>query len=166
MKPSAIVYTSNTGFTARYAVLLGEEIGLPVYSLKEAKRKLTKGTPVIYLGWLFATNVKDYDKASHKYDICAVCGVGLCNTGSLINEVRQTAKIPEGLPLFTVQGGMDHSKLKGINKFMIKALTKILVSKVQKTDDEKAMLILLQKGGDYVNKANLNEVIHWYNSIV
>ena len=31
MKPTAIVYTSNTGFTAEYAALLGQATGLPVY---------------------------------------------------------------------------------------------------------------------------------------
>ena len=50
-------------------------------------------------------------------------------------------------------------------KFMINALTKILVSKTQKTDDEKAMLALLQKGGDYVDKANLKDLLQWYENI-
>ena len=35
----AIVYTSHTGFTARYAGMLGEATGVPVYPLKEADRK-------------------------------------------------------------------------------------------------------------------------------
>jgi hypothetical protein len=60
---------------------------------------------------------------------------------------------------------MDHAKLKGVNKFMINALTKILASKAQKSADEKAMLALLLKGGDYVSKANLTELIHWYQTI-
>ena len=34
MKPNAIVYTSSTGFTRQYAFLLGEQTGLPVYSLE------------------------------------------------------------------------------------------------------------------------------------
>ena len=165
MKPIAIVYTSNTGFTARYAALLSEETGLPAYSLKEAGKHLSKGASIIYLGWLFASNVKDYAKASAKYDVRLVCGVGLCTTGSLLAEVRQTAKIPQDIPLFTVQGGMDHKKLKGMNKFMIYALTKILTSKVQKTEDEKAMLSLLQKGGDYVDKKNLKDLLDWYQTI-
>lgn len=38
MKPNAIVYTSNTGFTEQYARLLGEKTGLPVYPLSEAER--------------------------------------------------------------------------------------------------------------------------------
>lgn len=37
MKPTAIVYTSNTGHTLQYAVLLGKKIDIPVYSLDEAK---------------------------------------------------------------------------------------------------------------------------------
>lgn len=164
MKPTAIVYTSNTGFTARYAALLSEETGLPAYSMKEAGKKLSKGASIIYLGWLFTNNVKGYDKASTKYDICVVCGVGLCATGSLLTEVRQANKMPEELPLFTVQGGMNHAKLKGINKFMINALTKILLSKAQKTEDEKATLALLQKGGDYVDKVNLKDLLHWYQT--
>ena len=36
----AIVYTSNTGFTEKYAKLLGGKLFLPVYSLEEAKGKL------------------------------------------------------------------------------------------------------------------------------
>jgi hypothetical protein len=165
MKPDAIVYTSNTGFTARYAKMLSEETKLPVYTLSEAAKRLPKGTPVIYMGWLFASNVKDYAKAVKRYDICAVCGVGLCTTGSLLNEVRQTAQIPEGLPLFTVQGGMDHTKLKGLNKFMIYALTRLLDAKTQKTADEKATLALLKKGGDYVDKKHLGELLAWYGNI-
>ena len=35
MNVNAIVYTSNTGYTARYAGLLGKRTGLPVYSLAE-----------------------------------------------------------------------------------------------------------------------------------
>ena len=35
----AIIYTSNAGSTAQYAQLLANELHLPVYSAKEAKKK-------------------------------------------------------------------------------------------------------------------------------
>ena len=35
MRPTAIVYTSATGFTARYAALLSRQTGLPAYGLRE-----------------------------------------------------------------------------------------------------------------------------------
>ena len=50
----AIVYTSNTGSTARYAKLLGHELGIPVYSAAEAKKTLPAGAGIIYLGWIMA----------------------------------------------------------------------------------------------------------------
>lgn len=39
---NAIVYTSNTGYTAQYARLLGEKTGMPVYSLDEAEKCLLR----------------------------------------------------------------------------------------------------------------------------
>ena len=49
MNAAAIVYTSQTGFTAWYAALLAERTGLPCRPLKEAAA-LPRGTAVIYLG--------------------------------------------------------------------------------------------------------------------
>lgn len=37
----AIVYTSNTGSTKRYAELLSQMIGLPAFALGDAKDKLS-----------------------------------------------------------------------------------------------------------------------------
>ena len=67
MKPSAIVYTSNTGHTRQYARLLGEQVCLPVYSLKEAVSQLSAGSPVIYLGWIHASHVKGFSGAAKRF---------------------------------------------------------------------------------------------------
>ncbi|MDD6610969.1 MAG: hypothetical protein PUE91_01980 [Clostridiales bacterium] len=50
MKPTAIVYTSNTGFTEQYARLLGQKTGLPVYALSEAGKALPPRSSILYLG--------------------------------------------------------------------------------------------------------------------
>ncbi|MBO5070294.1 MAG: hypothetical protein J6C37_08020 [Roseburia sp.] len=161
MKPSAIVYTSNTGYTAEYARMLGEKTGLPVYELSNMD-ELKKGTPILYLGWLFASNVKGYKKAAKKFQITAVCGVGLCDTGTMLAEVRKAISLPESTPLFTIQGGMDHSKLHGINKMMINMLIKGLKAKAERSEDEERMLSLVQKGGNYVSEENLAAVLAWH----
>ena len=57
MTPNAIVYTSNTGYTEQYAMLLGKATGLPVYALAEAEAKLAPGNHILYLGWLMAGKV-------------------------------------------------------------------------------------------------------------
>lgn len=162
MKPEAIVYTSSTGFTRRYAYMLADKTGLEVYDIKAAKA--VAGKPVIYMGWLMAGSVKDYSKARKRFDIRAVCGVGLCPTGALLDEVRRTAKIPADVPLFTVQGGMDHEKLHGVDKFMIKMLVKMLSAKKDKSAGEQAMLDMIIKGGDFVDEKNLAAVLDWFGT--
>ena len=162
MKPTAIVYSSNTGHTRKYALLLGEQIGLPAYSLEEAGSQLSGGSPVIYLGWLHASHVKGYAKAARRFDLRAVCAVGLCDTGTLTDQVRNATSIPEGIPLFTLQGGIDRSRLKGMDKLMISMLTKRLSSQKQRSAQDERMLELLSRDESYVSLENIAEVLRWY----
>ena len=161
MKPYAILYTSNTGHTCQYAHLLGDRLGLSVYSLPDANKQLPKGSPVIYLGWLHASHVKGYAKAARRFDLRAVCAVGLCDTGTLTDQVRKATSIPEGIPLFTLQGGIDRSRLKGMDKLMISMLTKGLASQKQRSAQEERMLELLSRDESYVSLENLSEVLRW-----
>ena len=163
MDANSIVYTSNTGYTAEYARLLGEKTGLPVYSLAEAEQKLAAGNRVIYLGWLMAGKVQGYKKAAKRYKVQAVCGVGMGGTGSQLQEVRKANAIPEKTPLFTLQGGFDIQKLSGVYKLMmtimVKTAGKGLAEKKDRTPDEDVMLEMLTQGGSRVSADNLAEVL-------
>ena len=165
MDANSIVYTSNTGYTAEYARLLGEKTGLPVYSLAEAEQKLAAGNRVIYLGWLMAGKVQGYKKAAKRYKVQAVCGVGMGGTGSQLQEVRKANAIPEKTPLFTLQGGFDIQKLSGVYKLMmtimVKTAGKGLAEKQDRTPDEDVMLKMLTQGGSRVSADNLAEVLAW-----
>ena len=156
----------NTGYTAEYARLLADKPGLPVYSLEEAIKKLPAGNSVVYLGWLMAGHVQGYKKAARKYDVQAVCGVGMGATGSQLSDVRKANAIAESTPVFTMQGGFDLARLKGIYRFMMTVMAKTagksLAEKSGRTADEDAMLDLLQNGGSRVSQENLSAVLRWY----
>ena len=160
----AIVYTSETGHTAAYARLLGEQTGLPVYELSCALRELEQNTPVLYLGWLFANSVKGYKIANKHFDLRAVCAVGLCDTGTALEQVRRVNKLDSALPLFTLQGGMDKTKLRGAERFVIGILTKAMESKKNQTPDDRRMVYLLKNDQNYVCEENLKAVLHWFSS--
>ena len=49
MEPKAIVYTSNTGYTAQYAALLAKKTGLRAYAMNEAMEKVLEGSRVCHL---------------------------------------------------------------------------------------------------------------------
>ena len=166
MKPTAIVYTSQSGHTRQYALLFGEQIGLPVYSLDEASAQLSGGSQVIYLGWIHASHVKGYSSATKRFAVCAVCGVGLCDTVTMIPEVRKATSIPEKIPLFTLQGGIDRSRLKGMDKLLISMLTRGLASQKQRSAQDDRMLELLSRDSSYVSKENLAGILQWYRESV
>lgn len=166
MKPTAIVYTSNTGYTRQYAQMLSEKTGLPVYSSAEAASKLPQGSGVIYLGWLMAGKVQGYAKAAKRYRTAAVCGVGMGATGSQLVDVHKANALPQSLPVFTLQGGFDMTRLRGIYKLMMtvmaKTVGKKLAGKTDRTPEEDDMLELLVHGGSRVREENLSAVLAWY----
>lgn len=163
MTAAAIVYLSNTGFTARYAALLSAKLGLPAHPLEYALKELPAGTKVIYMGWLMAGSVKGLRKAAKRLDVIAVIGVGLGDTGTQDEAVRKACRMPESVPVFTLQGGMDVSLLQKPYRFAIGMLTKGMAAKKDRTPGEERMLQLLIKGGDYVSEEHLSAVLDWAN---
>ena len=165
MTISVIVYTSNTGFTKKYAELLGERTGLTVRP--SGSRDVPKGSEVIYLGWVAASVVKGFDVASKSYTVKAVCGVCMGPTGSQLEEVRKKTKIPADVPLFTLQGGFDPNKLHGFYKFIMKPVLKKMKAKLEsienRTPEEELALEMVVSGKDLVDERNLSEVLDWYS---
>lgn len=162
----AIVYTSNTGFTKKYAEMLGEETKIYVYEFKESKRKLNKNDEIIYMGWIMAGGIKNYEKARKIYNIKAICPVGMSMPNEKQNnELIEKYQIKE--KFFYLQGGFDKSKLKGIYKFMMNSLERVvkpqLESKQEKTPEDLETLEMMTNGKNCVKKENLNELITWIN---
>ena len=165
----AIIYTSNTGSTARYAKILANELNLPVYSAEDAKRYVPAGAEIIYLGWIMAGGIKGYSQAAKRYRVCAVCGVGMGQSGTQIEEICLKNKISKDIPAFTLQGNFDLKKLHGVYRFMmnimVKTAGKALANKADRTPEEDDMLNMLAGDGNRVQIENLKPVIDWYHSV-
>ena len=165
----AIIYTTNTGSTAEYAQLLGKELNLPVYSIKQAKNKVSCGSKIIYLGWIMAGEIKGYKRAAKLYKVCAVCGVGMGQTGTQLKEIRDKNAISQRVPLFTLQGNFDVKKLHGMYRFMMNVMVKTagkqLANKANRTFEEDDMLDMMVNGGKRVSLENLKVVTEWYKNV-
>ncbi len=167
----AVVYTSQTGFTAKYAAMLSEELGVPVYPLDKASSALGKNDKIAYLGWIMGGNVKDIKKAS-VFDLAAVCAVGMARPTpeerermAKLNSMHSTFK-PDSF--FLLQGGFDMNKLTGIYRFMMKimakAMSKGLTKKIEDgtaTESEKEMLEMTVHSKDCTSKEALIPVIEY-----
>ena len=165
---NAIIYTTNTGSTECYARLLTQKTGLPAYSLAEAKKRVFAGTEIIYLGWIMAGSVKGYTEAAKRYQVRAVCGVGMGQAGTQTDSVRKKSAIPAGIPLFTLQGNFDVKKLHGVYRHMMEIMVKTagkgLAEKSDRTPEEYDMLDMMLHGGERVKAENLSAVLDWYNT--
>ena len=165
---NAIIYTTNTGSAERYALLLAEQTGLPAYSLTEAKKTVSTGAEVTYLGWIMAGSVKGYAEAAKRYRVRAACAVGMGQTGTQTDSVRKKSEIPANIPLFTLQGNFNVKKLHGIYRFMmeimVKTVGKGLAAKKDRTPEEDDMLDMMLHGGERVKAENLSAILDWYRA--
>lgn len=166
MNIKAIVYTSNTGYTKEYAKILADKTALPLYNLKEAKN-LEKGSPIIYMGWLMAGRVKDYEKAAKRFDIKIVIGSCLGTTGSMDASVRKSHKLPDSFPVFTLWGGFDMKKLHGIYKLLMKMVGKVIKNNINsqetKSPEDLKIIDMLDNGGSAVDEKYLEGVLELLN---
>lgn len=160
----AIVFTSNTGFTEKYARMLGKETGLPVYTLKKAQKDLAKGAEIIYLGWLSVGNVKGYKDAAKRYRIRALCAVGMMDPSPQANADLQK-KNGLSCPAYVLQGGYAPDRLTGFDKLGMKMMSKFVLSELAKkpslTPEEQAKVILFRDGADRVSAEQLKPLLTW-----
>ena len=162
---NAIVYTSNTGYTEKYAKLLSTATGIPSFSFDEAQTLVSKDIKIIYMGWLMAGSVKGYASALKKWDIGVVCAVGMAfSSEEMVRKIAAQNKIDPS-QLFYLRGGFDMKKLHGIHLFMMKIMRFIvggsLKRKADKSPAETAMLDALFNGRDCVDEENLKEITAW-----
>lgn len=162
---TAIVYTSASGFTKKYAEMLSAKTGLPPYDLKQAKIRLAKGSDILYMGWLFAGGIKGCNQALKRYAVKAVCAVGMGNPPDADLPAIKKRHDFGNAPLFYLQGGFDIRKLRGLNKFLMKRMSEMIVkqieSKPEKTPDDAVMLDMVKNGRSMVKPENLVPVAEW-----
>ena len=164
----AIVYTSQTGYTAAYAALLADKTGVKAVSLEEAVSAVPEQSEILYLGWLMAGKVQGYDKARKIYRVSALCGVGMGRTGTQLDDIRRQNGVPEAMPVFSLQGGFDRTRLRGLYRFMMTVMAKTagrsLANKIGRTPEEDDMLDLMTNGGSRVSEDNLTAVLAWFET--
>ena len=136
---SAVIYESCTGSCRKYAELISEELGIPVYSLKDAPAD--SENKVIFVGWLFAGKVVGYKKAKEKFMIGALLMVGMSMDPAADCEwARKPNKVPAYTSIFCAQGAFHMSKLPPALKLAMKLKCPSIVKKLEKLEAKEGSL--------------------------
>ena len=160
MRAEAIVYTSCTGHTQRYAHMLGRAAELPVLELKEAG--LAPNTPVIYLGWLMAGGVKGLKQARKRFDVQAVCAVGMAVPSKEGKEkMAKDNGLDDGVRLFYLRGGYAPKQLPWLYRTMMAVKTKSVLKQPVKTEADRMLRDAFVNGGSWVTEEQLAPVLAW-----
>lgn len=164
-----IVYTSETGFTARYATMLGQQCKKPVLPLDEALATLEKGSDVVYLGWLMAGRITGLDKAKKYFTIRAVAGVGVRpDVENMSKTICKMSAVPDDGG-FYLPGGYAPDKLQGNKKKALAMVLNILRKKISKqttiSPGEKRLLEVFECGGSFVDKQYLTAMKNYVKKL-
>ena len=163
-----IIYESDSGFTKRYAEMFAEKTGLECHSLYMARIKVKRKSDVIYFGRVMQDEVDGLKKARKKYNILAVCPVGLKMPTNTVKEaIAEKNDLTDNPPkLFYLRGGFDPEKTLGLEKTLINLIITDLNGKGDDLDAVEAQYLSdLRNGADYVKEENLAELLSWYENI-
>ena len=168
MQIKAIVYQSQTGHTQRYEKMFAEKTGLPLYTLQEAKKALSKGDEIIYFGWLLSGKIQGFEPAWTTYEVKAVASVGLYPDSARFRDHVGRNNILIDMEYFHLRGGIKTEELKGGAKILMKIMMKTISKKMEKgqdvTPEEKEMFRAYNESADFVSEENLAGILAWYDS--
>lgn len=157
-----VVYQSGTGFTAKYAGWIAEDLGCEVKEYKDVKPgELAGYDMVIYGGWIMGGMVAGYDKVK-KLDLKNIVVFGV---GMTVPSEEVTAKIAEQNQIpqerfFYFEGGYNPKKLGFVQKMMINMIKKSLLKKADKTAEDLHALETFQ-GADNTDRNAIKGLVEY-----
>ena len=147
-----IIYTSQTGFTKRYAEWLAEKMSGDLLDLKDAQKKnmdfFENYDAICYGGWAMAGSLVKakwfLEKATNWKNkrLAVFCVGGSPNDNPDVDVFLQNAITEEQrkyIKVFYCQGGFNYEKMKTPSRIAMKMFVSALKNKKDATEKEKVM---------------------------
>ena len=167
-----VVYTSQTGFTKRYAKWLSDEMKADMYDLKEVQKKdesfYSEYEKIVYAGWAMASKVVKANwflkkAAGWKDKKLAIICVGGCPGDAPECEAMMKTVLNEEqnsyIKAFYCQGGFNYDKMNTASKLAMK----MFIGSLKKKPDEKSqtMVEMINKGYDISDVKYIQPVVDY-----
>lgn len=167
-----VIYKSKTGFTEKYAKWIAEELKCEVASIeKVSKNNLKEYNLVIYGGGLYAGNIGGLKKikkrlAENSQVKLVVFATGATPVGAeeVINTTWKSNLTEEELktiPHFYMQSGLNYEKMGFFDRMMMRAFSKMLSKKEDKTAEEAGTQLAITKSHDISSREYITPLIQY-----
>lgn len=155
---TAVIFTSQTGFTSRYAEWIAETLQADLFELPEARKTdLSVYDGLIYGGWVSAGSIQGLSgfRATLKKFPCRKAAI-FCVSASpaaspsipefMARNFSEEEK--ERIAVFYFPGGFLPEALPFASRMMMKGFLSLLRKKKEKTEEEKEMVQMLSSSYD------------------
>lgn len=168
-----IVYTSQTGFTKKYAEWLSGRLEAEVVSLDKIKKKtddfFEEADAIIYGGWVMAGKVVGSDWFIGKIEnwqnkkLAMFCVGGSPAESPEVAEMMNRAlpkEMQDKVKLFYCQGGIDYEKMSFFMRLTMKSFAKALGGK-RSTPEQKKAAEWISKSFDSSDEKYINPIVEY-----
>ncbi|MDD3881714.1 MAG: flavodoxin domain-containing protein [Eubacteriales bacterium] len=158
-----IVYSSQTGFTERYAKWIAKALDCESIPLKQASKEALSGyDKVIYGGWVMGNMIFGLDKLLNiTPNPEAVFAVGSTPASDDITAAIKEQNKLESTPLFYMQGGFAFEKLAFPQRMILKVLKKSVAKKANKSPHDEFMAKTLGTSFDGSDERQIDSLVNW-----
>ncbi len=173
MKKTIVIYKTISGFTKKYAEMIGEELGAKVISLNKVNKEILADYEVIiYGGSLHAVGVVGFktlkgmikNMPDKKLVLFAV-GASPQKEG-IIEEIKKHNCVDyQPNKVFYLRGGFDFSKLNLVNKIVMFFFINLLKLKSKKSADAKGMIAAYKNPVDFTSRENISDLVNYVKSL-
>ena len=157
-----VIYDSQTGFTAKYALWIAEKLECPFISVKEAAvAPLKHYQTLIFGGRLIAEKPKGFDFLRRHLREFEAQNIVVYVTGA--GEAQDTAKLKQeifkgteaaaaGIPCYFLHSGLNYDKMSAANRLMMKAFSTMLRLSGKKEISQKMGANFDESSPDFVDE--------------
>ncbi len=169
-----IIYTSQTGFTKKYAEWLAQKTGGDMLELKEAQKKddafFAGYEAIVYGGWVMAASVVKVkwflNKAASWKDkkLAIYCVGGSPNDNPdvevMLNKLLDQEQ-REYIKAFYCQGGFNYERMNAPSRLAMKMFVSALKKKKDPTEEEKIMTQMVATSYDISDEKYLEPIVDY-----
>lgn len=169
-----VIYSSQTGFTKRYAQWIAKAADADCFSLSDAKKKdLSAYGAIIYGGWACAGsihNIRWFKNHTARWTgqkkLIAFCvGASPADSPDIAAALEQNFNDPdlENMHLFYCPGGLSYNQMSASSRLMMKLFIKTLKAKKAPTPQEQEMIRMLSSSYDISDKKYIKPILQCLN---
>ena len=165
MSKTIIIYSSNTGFSQRYAQWLAEDLGCRAVPFRDRKTvRLEEYDTILLFGGLYAGQMsglkwlkKQLPSLGGRRIAAVPVGCAPMENPDLPENMEKLLSDTPQIRGFYCQGGLDYEHMGGVDRAMMSALRSVL----KKQPDKKEMLEIISRSFDGMRREYLEPISRW-----